>query len=101
MKMGIVTTVPKSRHDLYAHATEHNSICPHCWKIHDRATAVNTSRTVRPASGDFTCCYGCGNFSMFNDALDLVPIPDVLMQALPAEVFTCMTDARAIVRKDT
>ena len=88
------------KHDLLNRATELDTvgICPHCWKTHDAATAVNTQRKVRPKPGDLTCCMRCGEFSMFAEDLDLVPIPAAVLSSLPAEVLNELAQARAHVR---
>ena len=83
--------------DLLNRATELDtiSICPHCWKTHDLATAVNTTHIIRPKPGDLTCCMRCGEFSMFGKDLDLEPIPTEVMQLLPAETLNDMRQAQA------
>lgn len=85
------------KHDLLNRATELDKIgiCPHCWKTHDAATAVGTPLKLRPKPGDLTCCMRCGEFSMFAEDLDLVPIPVEIMQQLPLDVLDALEQARA------
>ena len=84
------------KNDLLNRATkmDRRSICPHCWRTHDLATAVNTTLKISPKPGDLTCCMGCGEFSMFSKDLDLEPISEELMQQLPAEVIDELKQAQ-------
>lgn len=61
------------------------SKCPHCENLLDDATGVGHKDV--PSSGDFTICFYCATWLIFNDDLTLRLVEDVDIKDLPLDKF--------------
>ena len=94
-----MTPMRNTKRKLYDRAVECSAICPHCWRLHDCASVVNGTKPTAPKVGDFSCCHNCGEFSVFDDRLELIPITDTMMQELPPQGRRALEDARIALKR--
>ena len=84
---------------LYARAVELVAICPYCWQKHDCASIVNDVKAAAPKPEDLSCCHRCGEFSAFDDQLELIPLTEAMLETLPPTARLDLMEARLALKR--